>query len=108
MRLLDGPVEGEFMVGRCPQFVRAVLGPRGKKDVLDQLEDEPASGERVFVYAKTLDSHDGHMCVRGFGCFQMGDYRYLSHVDGEQLRETAAWRAWAEAQPVEHVAAVED
>jgi hypothetical protein len=46
-----------------------------------------------------------YVCVRdakGEGMRQAvgasGDYRHLPDVDGEALRETAAWRKWVKAQ----------
>ena len=51
--LSDGPAEGHYETQRAPLFLRAVVPTRGKKDVLDQLDDVPGEGERVSVYRRT-------------------------------------------------------
>lgn len=100
-----GPAGGAtLLLRRAPVFLRVVIGPRGKVDALDQLEDVPADGETVHVYERF--GPRGHVCLRPGGCHEYGTYRHLPHVDGELLRDTAAWRAWAStARPSGELAA---
>lgn len=106
--LLDGPCEGTYSVRRSPHFLRAVISKTGKRDLLDQLNDEPRADETVHVYEA-----DGHtwsveqaryqgifLCGRGMDRTAAdGDYTYRADVDGETLRDRDAWREWCFAQP---------
>lgn len=94
----DGPAAGASLsLRRAPIFLRVVIDPRGKVDALDQLNDEPHADEKVHVYRKREGS-GGHVCVRPGGCFEMGEYRHLPDAPGEDLRENAKWREWAERE----------
>jgi hypothetical protein len=96
---LDGPAAGASLaLRRAPIFLRVVIGPRGKVDALDQLDDEPNANESVHVYRKRVDGPRGHVCGRPGGCFELGEYRYLPDAPGEELRAKAAWRTWVEQQ----------
>lgn len=119
-RFLDGPAAGfEPDLRRAPMYVRVVgtLGEHGmgcgptcdrghwKLDVLDQLDDEPREGERIFVY-EAVPSAAGAAGVvfacrggKGGGRYEYRDYRHRDDVDGEQFRDNETWRAWAQAQP---------
>jgi hypothetical protein len=104
MRLVDGPAEGVYAVRRAPLYLRAVVGPRARKDVLDGLDDEPEPKERIHVYQRVGEVSQIHIkgsrSVSGF--YVMAEYRHMADVDGEQLRETKAWRAWCrEAASIE-------
>jgi hypothetical protein len=111
VRLLDGPAAGmELALHRAPVYLRVVIDRQtGAIDALDQLDDEPRPGEAVYVYQGDPDTlnalrEDIIVCVRGpdgleAAATAQGDYRHRAAVDGEQLRTTAAWRAWATAQP---------
>lgn len=97
MRLCYGPAAGTYVAARAPAFVRAVVDEGGKRDVLDQLDDAPRQDERVYVYELIAGTGSGTaiVCGRGFSIdMALGDYRHRADVDGEQLRETEAWRAW--------------
>lgn len=99
IRLLDGPAEGTYAVKRAPAFLRAVVGPSGN-DLLDQLNDTPAADEVVHVYRIRNDGPKGWVQVcrgPGSGRFAIGEYTHLADVDGELLRDTAAWRSWCRA-----------
>ena len=104
LQLLDGPCQGDIMVKRAPVFLRAVLGPRGKIDVLDQLDDTPAADEKVFVYRREGDSNQMHIYARGkggkalTGWWPFANYKHLPDVDGEQLRDNAKWQAYVTQQ----------
>lgn len=103
---MDGPAAGQgFDLRRAPMYLRVVevVEQMGKFDALDQLDDEPREGERVHVYRIVPGSFGCvYVCARGRGAlggrYESGIYRYVPDVDGEQLRETAAWRAWVDAQ----------
>lgn len=110
-RFLDGPAEGcDLMLRRCPPYLRVVVkipgAPAPTIDALDQLEDVPAPNEVVVVYRRVDGTFSRmHFCFRGkdrgkSGWQETGEYRHLPDVDGEQLRDTAAWRAWAMEQPM--------
>ncbi len=113
IRLLDGPAAGsELSLRRAPLYLRVVIDAAGKVDALDMLDDKPQPGETVHVYRGERDTlfalrDDIFICVRGPGGLQQaggakGDFHHLDGVDGEQLRDTAAWRAWVH-QEVENV-----
>lgn len=106
IRFLDGPAVGvSFDLQRTPLYLR-VVHHGGEFDALDQLGDEPADEEEVFVYR--LESPAGSVHVDGtdangrrFGrWFRTGEYR-LNDVRPEEavLRDKAAWQAWAGSQP---------
>lgn len=98
--LKDGPAAGVYDVRRAPLYLRAVIGPRGKKDVLDQLDDVPTEKESIHIYRRVKDVE---VCVvficggsrRGSssGPRPIADYQHIPG-DGEKVRETGAWREW--------------
>lgn len=99
LQLVDGPCKGTYLVKRAPLFLRAVLNKEGKADVLDQIEDTPEKSEGVYVYQ--LEGNAGWVHLHGtkvHGFYAMGTYHHLSDVDGESLRDNAAWQAWATAR----------
>ena len=103
--LEDGPAAGTYSVRRAPYFLRAVGHASGHTDLLDQLNDEPLETELVYVYEAipgTIWDPDTLARTGTFLCpppGASGRYRHRPDVDGEQLRTTAAWRAWARSQP---------
>lgn len=104
--LEDGPAAGRYSIRRAPYFLRAVVDRRsGRIDLLDQLNDDPMPTEAVHVYEASGPLFDPDTLART-GTFlcpppgASGTYRHRADVDGEALRETAAWRAWARAEPV--------
>ena len=100
--LLDGPCQGSFLVKRSPVYLRAVRNIKtGDTDLLDQLVDTPGKDEEVYVYKMEPGSNGtAHIFARGkggkslSGWYAMANYRYLSEVDGEKLRDNALWQAW--------------
>lgn len=98
LRLLDGPAEGSYAVKRAPLYLRAVVDEgTGKADVLDQLHDTPRPTERVHVYKLQGEAGYVRVCFTGprhGEGYATGDYLQVADVDGEQFRETAAWREW--------------
>lgn len=116
VHLVDGPAAGTHLaLRRAPVFLRIVIDRRsGKVDALDELDDTPREGEGLHVYQGDRDTlfafrSDVYVCTsdkRGSltaAGLAKGTYRHLADVDGEQLRDTAAWRAWV----LERVATVE-
>jgi hypothetical protein len=105
IRILDGPAAGaELGLQRAPMYLRVVIGPGGKVDALDLMEDMPAPDEVVHVYARCGDASVAFICrpARGSGRrVVMASYDHLPDVDAVTLNlyDTAAWRAWAAAQP---------
>ena len=111
VRFLDGPAAGRSLgLRRVPLFLRVTIDRRsGRVDALDQLDDVPMPGEAVHVYQGDRETlmalpQDWIICVRtadgmGRAATGSGDYRHRPDVDGEQLRDTGAWRAWCRAQP---------
>jgi hypothetical protein len=104
--LEDGPAAGRYTVRRAPHFLRAVVHDiSGQRDLLDQLNDEPTPNEDVFVYEAvpgTIFDPDTLARTGTFLCpppAASGRYRHRADVDGETLRTTEAWRAWARVQP---------
>lgn len=95
IKLLDGPVAGTYMVKRAPVFLRAVVARDGKKDVLDQLDDEPSEDETIHVYELIGESGWVHINMgrKGSGFYATGDYRHVP-MDGEAVRPAIEWRAW--------------
>lgn len=111
--LLDGPAEGQTLtLRRAPVYLRVVrdpMAPENNKlvkrakdkrlewDALDQLEDEPADGEEIYVYRRVSDQGPVHICTiprSRSGWYRMAEYRHVPDVDGEDLRDTVAWRRW--------------
>jgi hypothetical protein len=103
----DGPAQGETLfLHRAPRFLRVVIDrDSGKVDALDQLDDTPAPAEAVHVYEIEGSAGWVHLNMggsrRGTGFYASATYRHRPDVDGEQVRDNAAWQAWARAQPVE-------
>jgi hypothetical protein len=103
--LEDGPCAGDYSVRRAPHFLRAVLHASGATDLLDQLNDVPLETEAVCVYEAlpgTIFDPDTLARTGTFLCpppAASGRYRHRTDVDGEQVRATGAWRAWARSQP---------
>jgi hypothetical protein len=102
--LEDGPCAGTYSIMRAPHFLRAVRF-ENVQDLLDQLNDEPRLGETVHVYEAlpgTIFDPDTLARTGTFLCpppAASGRYRHRADVDGEELRTTTAWRAWARSQP---------
>jgi hypothetical protein len=100
LQLLDGPCQGTYLVLRAPAYLRAVLDDKGKKDVLDLVEDTPGESEKVHVYKREGGSATAHLNFGGGrgGWYAMAVYHYMPSVDGEKLRDNAKWQAWALAE----------
>jgi hypothetical protein len=101
---VGGPLDGMSLdIGRAPHYLRVVVDEQGNVDALDELDDVPRPGERVAVYVRPgeseamhVDYRDGKRAARWI---VNAAYVHLADVEGEDLRDTAAWRAWVRAQP---------
>jgi hypothetical protein len=98
----DGPARGATLIfRRAPVFLRVVENRDTHTfDVLDQLADAPAANELVHVYRRVTEPVHAHLHYRGrgkgpaSGWYELAEYEHLPEIDGEQLRDTAIWRAW--------------
>lgn len=108
---LDGPATGQrLMLKRAPIFLRAVQDAAGNWDALDQLEDEPAAGERIVVYQLAAPPSWAHVLKRGrdgdgnyagSGFYTVAEYQVLpTQPDDQDARENWRWRAWNSLQPL--------
>lgn len=108
----DGPAHGATLeLQRSPIFLRVVIDESdGKVDALDQLDDTPGPSERVHVYQRESFGGTVHVCSRGRGggcrTYPTAEYRHLPDVDGEQLRDTAVWREWADTEGAQRAGAI--
>ena len=98
IKLNDGPADGAYAVKRAPRFLRAVVGQNGSLAVLNMPEDEPGAYETIEVYERSGVA--GVVTIRGRGgcqSYATAEYQHMPAVEGEEFRETAAWREWCEA-----------
>lgn len=89
----DGPAKdaGGLVAQRAPEFLRFVVDSEGHWDALDQLDDEVAADEQIYVYRRR--SGVGH--VRGHGLGFSGPmvfYRHFPAIEADNVRENGAWR----------------
>jgi hypothetical protein len=100
IEILDGPCKGTFTVRRAPMYLRATVSKFAdhKVDVLDQLDDEPARYEDVYVYVRDRGTWT-QVFVRPGGRYETGIYRLVDpQPDDREVRSNPAWREWANAQ----------
>lgn len=90
--LRDGPAAGTYLVKGAPPLLRAVIDADGKGDVLDNPTDRPEPTERIYAYARVGEAANVHINKSGF--YARADYKYMPSVDGEKVRNNAAWWAW--------------
>ncbi len=98
----NGPAKGSPLeLRRAPLFLRVVIGPRGKVDALDQLDDTPNDNETVHIYKRTSGVAVMFACGRG-GCrgTVAADYEHYLPVFGPtcDFRNTDDWQAWCTKQ----------
>lgn len=100
MKFLNGPAKGYLSLVRlAPEYLRVVVERvSGQIDVLDLPDDEPRAEEAVYVYVRIGEASplivDFDIEKGQSGRYTDGDYAHLIAVDGEALRNNAAWRAW--------------
>jgi hypothetical protein len=98
--LHGGPAGGEALdLRRAPQLLRVVIGPGGRVDALDQLDDRPKPRERIVVYRRTSRPLWYHLKATKkslSGYYLSADYQWMvNQPDDATARETESWRAWA-------------
>lgn len=111
MKLLDGPGAGkDFLVRRCPIFVRVVETPdaalfdagRSTWDVLDMPDDEPQRGEVIHVYRREgrvdLAWIDGPTAR---GRYAFAEYRHVPTMPEEERDLRERWPEWCVAKAAE-------
>jgi hypothetical protein len=78
-----------------------VLGPRGKVDALDQLDDEPDPSEALHAYVCTESRGMVHLNMgrkKGSGFYAMATYRVIAEQPADaEMRDRDRWRAWCRA-----------
>lgn len=99
---IDGPAQFKTLAcRRAPFFLRVVFDPHGDGtwDALDQLDDEPAASEKIYVYQ--LVEKPAACFVRattGGGPRPYAKYRLVvEQPDDKVLRNAPLWHAWVEA-----------
>ena len=107
IEFIDGPAVGQSLaLHRAPKLLRVVRSRQGEWDALDQLNDEPKLSEQIFVYRRRDDlpiSKYHLLCSgrakRATGWYWRASYSAIEPQPGEHdIRDTAAWRAWATQQ----------
>lgn len=102
---VDGPAKGKVLnCTRTPIMLRVTETSEGTIDALDQPDDLARSDEKIHVYRLAGPPGFVHVDYRGEGgrrCgrnFQIGAYELLPEQPAdEDVRSTAAWRAWCDA-----------
>ena len=102
IQFTGGPAGGQTLaLGRAPVLLRVVVGPRGKLDALDQLDDEPREDERIHVYRLASSVTVMRVSRRPrsqSGWFVVAKYRLLEPQPLDmQVRERAAWNEWCDS-----------
>jgi len=99
---LDGEAKDQKMeLRRCPLLLRVTIGPDGKFDALDELDDAPEDNERIIVYRrmeKPLPIHVLHSGGRG-QWLKLARYRLSPAQPAEfQARDQESWQQWCREQ----------
>jgi hypothetical protein len=92
---IDGPAQGEVLrLKRAPLFLRVVQNGCAF-DGLDQIEDEPAATEIIYVY-QLCERPAGHVTTTG-GTYPIARYRYFDPQPADSLvRENHSWKGWTQ------------
>ena len=101
LKLLDGPAQGDYRAKGAPVYLRAVMNDNGDRNVLALAQDRPFPDDVIWVYKRQGEVGAVHL-DSGYGwpsgLYATAVYRYLSDVDGEELRHAATWSDWCIAQ----------
>lgn len=103
VRFDHGPAANKTLaLHRAPVLLRVVMGPRGKLDALDQVDDEAQETESIHVYRRVWNGGNVHVLMRpraGSGWFAMARYVHLElpEQEAEALRDRERWQHWARA-----------
>ena len=98
---IDGPAEGQTLsLKRAPIFLRVVKEDlqSGKWDALDQLDDEPTAGEKIYAYINNEFKPGWVHLNRGHGrsgFYPIASYKFIDPQPADaEMRTTSAWAAW--------------
>lgn len=103
----DGPAAGQtFLIRRAPWLLRVVQAPDGKWDALDQIDDHPHPGERIWVYRIQGEAGIAHIdrtnprTGRREGIWAaFADYYLHSEQPPDEIaRANPLWQQWAQGQ----------
>ena len=93
----DGPAKGQsLMLSRAVMFLR-VVELAGKFDALDQPDDKPAGGEKIYAYEIASTPRMCHIRASGGrgGFYPIVEYRFIQEQPADaDMRTTERWRAW--------------
>jgi hypothetical protein len=105
--LRHGTTRGPLALKRCPKYLRFTI--RGSDwstlDALDQLDDEPLSGETLIAAFKTGEDNvhlDGTRNGRRCGWWERtaGYETIVEQPPQDVMRDRERWRAWCMEQAV--------
>ena len=97
----NGPLQGhKLSLKRSPIFLRAVTGGSEPFDALDQLNDNPQPGEKLFAYVLAAPPSRGFVDGTWYsGPVIWAEYEMIEPQPMEQdMRDTDRWAAWVEQQ----------
>lgn len=101
-RFIDGPAQGHVLsLARAPHFLRVVVNRAGVVDGLDQLDDTPEAGEKLYAYEVVGEVGRCHVYRRGKGAgpsgwFAIANYKLCEkQPTDEEMRTTERWHEWA-------------
>lgn len=93
-----GPAHGQtLMLKRSPFFLR-VVEDKGAFDALDQLDDQPRPGEKLYAYRREGEARMVHVNTGrkpGGGFYPMATYRFMTPQPSESdMADRDLWRQW--------------
>lgn len=97
---MNGPANDQRLaLRRSPRFLRVVTAA-GKWDALDQLDDTPASGEKIYAYEIIEGPFVVHLRRRGGGgVYSAATYRYIEDQPSDEIMRAAGdWRQWCQTR----------
>lgn len=99
---LDGPAAGRTLAVRRAKFFLRVTFDGKKWDCLNEMWDEAAAAEKLFVYILTEKPTAVHIKGRtraDSGWYAMARYRFLARQPADaDIRANANWRRWCFAE----------
>lgn len=104
IRFDDGPAKGQvLMLKRVARFLR-VTEEAGVWDGLDQLEDTPRPGEKLYTYEVYGEIGSAFVDFSGkskkaSGLYPVANYRFVKEQPTDAtMRDPAAWTEWCHKQ----------
>ncbi|MGO9960032.1 MAG: hypothetical protein ACLP50_29330 [Solirubrobacteraceae bacterium] len=83
LMLEGGPCAGAYFTARAPGNLKATVGAKGRRDVLDLPTDEARDDEDIHLYERTSAHSEGILCSRAAGCGHIVGYRYVRPLRGQ-------------------------